>query len=41
MSIEECAAVNAISTRYVPQHALARIFVNVPAWPGPGISTSK
>jgi len=33
-SVEKFAAVNAIYTRYFPQHPPARIFVNVPAWPG-------
>ena len=32
-SVETCAAVNAIYTRYF-LHPPARIFVNVPAWPG-------
>ena len=33
-SVEKFAAVNAIYTRYFPQHPPARIFVNVPAWRG-------
>ena len=33
-SVEKFAAVNAIYTRYFPQHPPARIFVNIPAWPG-------
>jgi 2-iminobutanoate/2-iminopropanoate deaminase len=33
-SVEKFAAVNAIYTRYFPQHPPARIFVNAPAWPG-------
>lgn len=33
-SIEKFAAVNAIYTRYFPDDPPARIFVNVPAWPG-------
>jgi 2-iminobutanoate/2-iminopropanoate deaminase len=34
-SVEKFAAVNAVYTRYFPSHPPARIFVNVPAWPGP------
>jgi 2-iminobutanoate/2-iminopropanoate deaminase len=34
-SVETFAAVNAIYSRYFPQAPPARIFVNVPAWPGP------
>ena len=33
-SVETFAAVNAIYTCYFPQHPPARIFVNIPAWPG-------
>jgi len=33
-SVEKFAAVNAIYTCYFTQHTPARIFVNVPAWPG-------
>jgi 2-iminobutanoate/2-iminopropanoate deaminase len=33
-SVEKFAAVNAIYTRYFPVDPPARIFVNVPAWPG-------
>ena len=34
-SIEKFATVNAIYARYFPIDPPARIFVNVPAWPGP------
>src|ERR1700758_2314662 len=33
-SVEKFAAVNAIYARYFPKNPPARIFVNVPAWPG-------
>src|SRR5258706_16276121 len=33
-SVEKFAAVNAIYFRYFPKNPPARIFVNVPAWPG-------
>ena len=33
-SVEKFAAVNAIYSRYFPKDPPARIFVNVPAWPG-------
>jgi 2-iminobutanoate/2-iminopropanoate deaminase len=33
-SVEKFAAVNAIYARYFPKDPPARIFVNVPAWPG-------
>jgi 2-iminobutanoate/2-iminopropanoate deaminase len=33
-SVEKFAAVNAVYARYFPRHPPARIFVNVPAWPG-------
>jgi 2-iminobutanoate/2-iminopropanoate deaminase len=33
-SVEKFAAVNAIYFRYFPKDPPARIFVNVPAWPG-------
>lgn len=33
-SVEKFADVNAIYSRYFPKHPPARIFVNVPAWPG-------
>src|SRR5690349_244979 len=33
-SVDKFAAVNAIYSRYFPKHPPARIFVNVPAWPG-------
>jgi 2-iminobutanoate/2-iminopropanoate deaminase len=33
-SVEKFAAVNAIYYRYFPKNLPARIFVNVPAWPG-------
>lgn len=33
-SVEKFAAVNAIYARYFPTDPPARIFVNVPAWPG-------
>jgi 2-iminobutanoate/2-iminopropanoate deaminase len=33
-SVEQFAAVNAIYARYFPKDPPARIFVNVPAWPG-------
>jgi 2-iminobutanoate/2-iminopropanoate deaminase len=32
--VEDFAAVNAIYSRYFPKDPPARIFVNVPAWPG-------
>jgi 2-iminobutanoate/2-iminopropanoate deaminase len=34
-SVEKFAAVNAIYSIYFPKDPPARIFVNVPAWPGP------
>jgi len=34
-SVEKFAAVNAIYARYFPKDPPARIFVCVPAWPGP------
>ena len=33
-SVEDFAAVNAIYARYFPERPPARVFVNVPAWPG-------
>jgi 2-iminobutanoate/2-iminopropanoate deaminase len=33
-SVDKYAAVNAIYTRYFPTDPPARVFVNVPAWPG-------
>jgi 2-iminobutanoate/2-iminopropanoate deaminase len=33
-SIDHYAAVNAIYARYFPKDPPARVFVNVPAWPG-------
>lgn len=33
-SVEEFGTVNAVYTRYFPKDPPARIFVNVPAWPG-------
>jgi len=33
-SVEKFAVVNAIYARYFPKNPPARIFVNVPAWPG-------
>src|SRR3984885_184124 len=33
-SVEKFAAVNAIYARYFPKEPPARIFINVPAWPG-------
>ena len=33
-SVEKFGAVNAVYARYFPQDPPARIFVNVPAWPG-------
>ena len=33
-SVEKFAAVNVIYSRYFPKNPPARIFVNVPAWPG-------
>lgn len=33
-SVEEFAAVNAVYVRYFPVDPPARVFVNVPAWPG-------
>jgi enamine deaminase RidA (YjgF/YER057c/UK114 family) len=34
-SIEKFAAVNAVYARYFSKEPPARVFVNVPAWPGP------
>jgi 2-iminobutanoate/2-iminopropanoate deaminase len=34
-SVEKFAAVNAVYTRYFPRDPPARIFINVPRWPGP------
>lgn len=34
-SVEKYAAVNAIYMRYFPKDPPARVFVTVPAWPGP------
>jgi 2-iminobutanoate/2-iminopropanoate deaminase len=34
-SVDQFAAVNAIYARYFRKEPPARIFVNVPAWPGP------
>jgi len=34
-SVDKFAAVNAVYARYFPKDPPARIFVNVPAWPGP------
>jgi 2-iminobutanoate/2-iminopropanoate deaminase len=34
-SVDQFPAVNAIYARYFPKEPPARIFVNVPAWPGP------
>jgi 2-iminobutanoate/2-iminopropanoate deaminase len=34
-SVEKFAAVNAVYARYFPKDPPARVFVNVPAWPGP------
>jgi 2-iminobutanoate/2-iminopropanoate deaminase len=34
-SVEHFAAVNAVYARYFPKDPPARIFVSVPAWPGP------
>ncbi|HWG07267.1 MAG TPA: RidA family protein [Beijerinckiaceae bacterium] len=34
-SVEDFAAVNAVYARYFPKDPPARVFVNVPAWPGP------
>jgi len=34
-SVEHFPVVNAIYARYFPKDPPARIFVNVPAWPGP------
>ncbi len=34
-SVDQFAAVNAVYARYFPVDPPARIFVNVPAWPGP------
>jgi 2-iminobutanoate/2-iminopropanoate deaminase len=34
-SVENFAAVNAVYARYFPKNPPARIFVCVPAWPGP------
>lgn len=33
-SVEKFAAVNTVYARYFPEDPPARIFVNVPAWPG-------
>jgi 2-iminobutanoate/2-iminopropanoate deaminase len=33
-SVEKFAAVDAIDARYFPKAPPARIFINVPAWPG-------
>jgi 2-iminobutanoate/2-iminopropanoate deaminase len=33
-SVDDFAAVNAVYTQYFPKDPPARIFVNVPAWPG-------
>jgi 2-iminobutanoate/2-iminopropanoate deaminase len=33
-SVEKFAAVNAVYARYFPKDPPARIFINVPAWPG-------
>jgi len=33
-SVDDFAAVNAVYARYFPKDPPARIFVNVPAWPG-------
>ena len=34
-SVEHFPVVNAVYTRFFPKDSPARIFVNVPAWPGP------
>jgi 2-iminobutanoate/2-iminopropanoate deaminase len=34
-SVDKFAAVNSVYARYFPKDPPARIFVNVPAWPGP------
>jgi 2-iminobutanoate/2-iminopropanoate deaminase len=34
-NVEMFPQVNAVYSRYFPAHPPARIFVNVPAWPGP------
>ena len=34
-SVEHFAAVNAVYARYFPKDPPARIFISVPAWPGP------
>jgi 2-iminobutanoate/2-iminopropanoate deaminase len=34
-SVEKYAAINAIYARYFPKNPPARVFVCVPAWPGP------
>ena len=34
-SVEKFAAVNTIYARYFPKDPPARIFVCIPAWPGP------
>ena len=34
-SVEKFAAVNEVYVRFFPKDPPARIFVNVPAWPGP------
>src|SRR3954464_14350199 len=33
--VDQFAAVNAVYARYFPKEPPARVFVNVPAWPGP------
>jgi 2-iminobutanoate/2-iminopropanoate deaminase len=33
-SVEALATVNAVYTRYFPEDPPARIFINIPAWPG-------
>lgn len=34
-SVDNFAAVNAVYARYFPKDPPARVFMNVPAWPGP------
>ncbi len=34
-SVDKFAAVNAVYARYFPKNPPARVFMNVPAWPGP------
>jgi 2-iminobutanoate/2-iminopropanoate deaminase len=34
-SVEKFSVVNAVYSRFFPKEPPARIFVNVPAWPGP------